>query len=178
VQYLLAHSATDNRTPVDFLIGACWREDENAVQALLHENPGVIASLTTQDQSNVATAARAGRLQVVRMMLDAGFGLEVPADDLNATALMYAATTGDAPMVEMLLRRGARVDVKNSYGGQPLGSAIYCAAHFNPDRATYAKTVRLLLDAGCVPLEEDLRLALEHHLDDIVDVLKDHGASL
>jgi ankyrin repeat protein len=178
VQYLLAHGATDNRTPADRLIGACWRQDLDAVRTILEEHPGVVASMTSREHSNVATAARAGRLKVVQLMLDAGLDMEVPADDLNATGLLYAATTGDAPMVEMFLRRGARIDVKHSYGGQPLGSAIYCAAHFNPDRTTYAKTVRLLLDAGCVPRAKDLELALEHHLDDIVDVLKEHGTSL
>jgi ankyrin repeat protein len=112
-------------------------------------------------------------------MLDAGFDIETPADDLDATALLYAATTGDAAMVELLLRRGARLDVKHKYGGQPLGSAIYCAAHFKTGQhTTYGKTVGLLLEAGCVARPEDLELALEHHLDDIVDVLKEHGTSL
>jgi len=114
---------------------------------------------------------------VVELMLDAGFDIEARADDLDATALLYAATTGDAAMVDLLLRRGARLDVKHKYGGQPLGSAVYCAAHFNAGRTTYGKTVRLLLDAGCIARPEDLELALEHDLDDIVDVLKEHGTT-
>jgi ankyrin repeat protein len=122
--------------------------------------------------------ARSGRLKVVELMLDAGFDIEARADDLDATAPLYAATTGDAAMVELLLRRGARLDVKHEYGGQPLRSAVYCAAHFNTGRTTYAKTVRLLLDAGCIARPEDLELALEHHLDEIVDVLKEHGTTL
>src|SRR3569833_3983090 len=105
-------------------------------------------------------------------MLDSGFDIEARADDLDVTALLYAATTGDAPMVELLLRRGAQVNVTHKYGGQPLGSAVYCAAHFNPGRTTYVKTIRLLLGAGGIATPEDLELALEHHLDDIVDVLK------
>jgi ankyrin repeat protein len=170
VEYLLAHGAADNRAPVDYLISACWREDEAAVRANLH------GTLLPRDHSNVATAGRAGRLKVVELMLDAGFDIEARADDLDATALLYAATTGDASMVELLLRRGARVDVKHKYGGQPLGTAVYCAAHFNTGRTTYGKTVRLLLNAGCTPRPQDLELALEYHLDDIVDVLKEHAA--
>src|SRR3569833_536287 len=166
VEYLLARGATDNRTPVDYLIGACWREDETAVRALMP------VKLLPRDHGNVATAARSGRLKVVELMLDAGFNIEARSVDLDATALLYAATTGDAPMVELLLRRGAQVNVTHKYGGQPLGSAVYCAAHFNPGRTTYGKTIRLLLDAGCIATPEDLELALEHHLDDIVDVLK------
>jgi ankyrin repeat protein len=172
VEYLLAHGATDNRAPVDYLIGACWREDEAAVHAIAH------AHLLPRDHANVAAAARSGRLKVVDLMLDAGFDIEARADDLDATALLYAATTGDAAMVELLLRRGARLDVEHKYGGQPLGSAVYCAAHFNTGRTTYGKTVRLLLDAGCIARPEDLELALEHDLDDIVDVLKEHGITL
>jgi hypothetical protein len=38
--------------------------------------------------------------------------------------------------------------------------------------------VRALLAAGGQIPPHSLELALEHHLDDIVEVLKEHGASL
>jgi ankyrin repeat protein len=171
-EYLLAHGAKDNRTTTDYMIGACWKEDENAVRALGPVN------LLPRDHGNVATAARSGRLKVVQLMLDAGFDIEARADDLDATPLNYAATTGDAAMVDLLLAHGARQGVTNKYGGTPISAAVYCAAHFNSGRGNYARVVRSLLAAGGEVPPHCLELALEHHLDEIVAALKEHGASL
>jgi ankyrin repeat protein len=111
-------------------------------------------------------------------MLEVGFDIEARADDLDATALHYAATNGDVPMVKLLLEHRARRDVKHKYGGAPLDTAVYCAASFRNDNGRYAEAVRLLLEAGDKATDDDLRFALEHDLDDIADVLKGHGASL
>ena len=170
VEYLLARGATDNRTPADYLIGACWREDEKAVRALLP------VKLLPRDHGNVATAARSGRLKVVELMLDAGFNIEARADDLDATPLGYAATTGDAPMVRLLLARGAQQGISNKYGGTPVDAAVYCAAHFNSGRGNYVQVVRALLAAGGEVPPHSLELALEYHLDEIAGVLEEYGA--
>jgi len=172
VEYLLTHGATDNRGPEDYLIAALWREDEQAVRANVH------AQLLPRDHGHVAHAARSGRLKVVQLMLDAGFNIEARADDLDATPLNYAATTGDAAMVDLLLARGAQQGPSNKYGGTPISTAVHCAAHFNSGRGNYARVVRSLLAAGGQVPPHSLELALEHHLDDIVEVLKEHGASL
>jgi uncharacterized protein len=139
---------------------------------------GAAPQLLPRDHGNVAHAARAGRLKVVQLMLDAGFDIEARADGLDATPLNYAATTGDAAMVDLLLARGARQDLTNKYGGTPISAAVYSAAHFNSGRGNYARVVRSLLAAGGHVPPNCLELALEHHLDDIVEVLKDYGASL
>ncbi len=113
-------------------------------------------------------------------MLDAGFNIEARADDLDATPLNYAATTGDAAMVDLLLARGAAAGCHyTSMAVQPISTAVYCAAHFNSGRrTTMREVVRSLLAAGGRSRRHSLELALEHHLDDIVEVLKEHGASL
>lgn len=176
VEYLLASGATDNRNVADYLVGACWREDENTVRTLLAATPGF--TLSAQDHSNLPTAARSGRLKVVQLMLDAGFNIEARSDDLDATGLGYAGTTGDAAMVELLLAHGAKLEVRNKYGGTPVSAAVYSAAHFNSGRNTYARAISLMLDAGGIAEAKELEVALEHSLDDIVDVLKQHGISL
>jgi hypothetical protein len=73
--------------------------------------------------------------------------------------------------------RGARQGPSNKHGGTPISAAVYCAAHFNSG-GNYARVVRSLLAAGGQVPPQSLELALEHHLDDIVEVLKEHGASL
>lgn len=178
VTYLLASGATDNRTPADRLIGACWREDADAVHSILQAHPDLVSSLTARDHANIATFARAGRVKAVQLMLDAGFNIEARADDLDATPLLYAATTGDAAMVELLIARGARLDVAHKYGGTPVRTAVYCAVHSNSGRGEYAQAIRLLLEAGDTARKADLELAREHHLDDVADILQAHGASL
>lgn len=178
VTYLLAQGAADNRTPQDRLIGACARADEDAARRILREHPDVARTLTERDQSNIATCAREGRLKSVQLMLEVGFDIEARADDLNATALQYAATNGDAAMVRLLLANHARRDTKHKYGGAPLDTAVYCAASFPNKTGQYAEAVRLLIEAGDKATEEDLRFAIENDLDDIADVLKVHGASL
>jgi ankyrin repeat protein len=178
VSYLLEKGAMDNRTPGDRLIGACARADEDAAHRILREHPNVVRTLTERDHSNFAARARESRLKSVQLMLDVGFDIEARADDLDATALHYAATNGDASMIKLLLEHHARRDVKHKYGGKPLDTAVYCAASFRSEPGHYAESVRLLLEAGDEATEDDLRFALEHDLDDVAEVLKAHGASL
>lgn len=178
VSYLLNKGATDNRTPQDRLIGACARADEEAAHRILREHPNVVRTLTKRDHSNLAALARASRLKSVQLMLDVGFDIEARADDLDATALLYAATNGDVPMLKLLLAHGAKLDVKHKYDGTPLGTAVYCAASFRNKTGVYAESVRLLLEAGDKATDDDLRFAVEHDLDDIADVLKRYGTSL
>ena len=178
VTYFLERGAVDNRTPIDLLIGACARADRELAEEIRRNHPDIAATLTGQDHHNLPAFARCGRLESVQIMLDAGFDLEARTDDLNATALLYASTNGDVPMIELLLRRGARVDVTHKYGGNPLGTAIYCAAYFTNPNGDYPRAVERLIDAGLPVTEEHLEFALEHELDEIGDVLKSHGAAI
>ncbi|MEJ1966577.1 MAG: ankyrin repeat domain-containing protein [Gammaproteobacteria bacterium] len=178
VSYLLANGAADNRTPGDRLIGACARADQEAARAIVEAHPDIVGTLTGLDHSNIATFARESRLGSVQLMLDVGFDIEARADDLDATALHYAATKGDVPMLRLLLAHGANLEVKHKYGGTALGTAIYCAASFRNEERRYAESVRLLLEAGSKATDEQLEFAVENDLDDVADVLKAHGVSL
>jgi ankyrin repeat protein len=178
VSYLLAKGAVDNRTPRDLLIGACARADEEATRRILREYSGVVETLTERDHGNIAALARQGRLTSVRLMLDTGFDIDSRADDLEATALHYAASNGDVAMAELLLSRGARFDLKHKYGGTPLATAIYCAANFRNEHGEYAAVVQLLIDAGEKVTNDRLEFAVANDLDEIATVLKAHGASL
>jgi ankyrin repeat protein len=178
VEYLSSKGAVDTRTPKDRLIGACAREDESAVRALLREHPGLIRTLNANDHSNIAAFARAGRLHTVRLMLDAGFDIEARADDLDATALLYAASNGNVAMIDLLIAHGARLDVRHRYGGSPLGTALYCAAHFANREADYPNAVLHLIEAGEPVEDEHLQFALAADLDEIASVLRSHAAAV
>lgn len=81
----------------------------------------------------LALAALLGRAEVVRLMLDAG---EDP-DRFNpdgyhsgATPLHHAAYQGHRGVVELLIERGARLDIRDtSYHGTPLGWAEHGGQH-------------------------------------------------
>jgi len=178
VGYFLRRGAMDNRTPKDRLIGACARADRNEAYRILQQYPALMESFTQQDHANLAAFARAGCLTSVELMLDIGFDVEARADDLNATAVLYAATTGDVPMLELLVRSGARLDVTHKYGGTPLGTAIYSAAYFMSPLGDYPRAVECLINAGAPIRDEHLAFATEHDLDEIAEVLKSHGAAL
>jgi hypothetical protein len=89
-----------------------------------------------------------------------------------------AATTGDVPMIDLLIARGARLDVKHKYDGSPLGTAIYCAANFTSSRGDYPNAVRHLIEAGEKPTQEELLFALTNDLDEIAAVLKSYGVTV
>jgi ankyrin repeat protein len=175
VELLLAHGAADNRGPRDYLIGACARGDRARAERLVAEHPGLIASLTPADQSNVAAFARAGNRAAVEIMLDVGFDIEAQADDMVCSALLYTAMGGQVELTRLLLERGANLAATHKHGGDALGTAIYCAANFRNPAGDYAGVVALLLDAGIEQREDQLPFALDHGLEDVAEVLIAHG---
>ncbi len=87
-------------------------------------------------------AALKDDLALARLLIPAGAPLNA-ATRINAlTPLYMAARNGSAPMIDLLLRAGAGVDIANDNGTTPL---MMAAAAGNPD------AVRLLLDHGANP---------------------------
>jgi ankyrin repeat protein len=178
VELLLEAGAKDNREPRDFLIGACARGHRGGVEQLLAAHPKLVASLTPNDHSCLSAFARAGNRAAVELMLDAGFDIEAKADDMVCSGYLYAAMNGDVAMTRLLLERGADLHAVHKQGGNALGTAIYCAAHFRNPAGDYAGTVDLLLDAGLKQREDQLPFTLDHGLEDIAEVLIAHGGEL
>src|SRR5690606_15798975 len=72
----------------------------------------------------------------------------------GATPLLRAARAGDAPMVELLLKHGADVDLPSAYGVTPLMAAagvefgLRVTRGRNRTEEGVLQTMQLLLDAG------------------------------
>jgi ankyrin repeat protein len=65
-----------------------------------------LAALSTQETPLIAVAKRHGRTSIARVLIDAGAKLDC-VDASAATALHWAANRGFAPLVRLLLLRGA-----------------------------------------------------------------------
>jgi uncharacterized protein len=68
-------------------------------------------------------AAREGHLDIVRLLLDAGAGIE-RADADGVTPLLMAILNGQIPVATYLLDRGADVRASDWYGQTPLFAAV------------------------------------------------------
>jgi outer membrane protein assembly factor BamB len=84
----------------------------------------LLSFLALDQEEDLREAARRGDLEKAKALLDAG----VPVDAKNrygATALFFAADRGHISMAELLLARGASVEVSDTfYGMTPLARAI------------------------------------------------------
>jgi len=123
--------------------------DEAAVNQLLSREPSLVSSLSENERASLAHAARNNDTRAVRVMLSAGWPVDVRGQHA-ATPLHWAAWHGNVEMVRELLRRDAPVDVKgDEYDGTPLHWAIYGSVHgWHCRTGDYAGTVETLIAAG------------------------------
>jgi hypothetical protein len=88
----------------------------------------------------VALSAQHGRLEIMRILLDAGEDpsrYNPPTNHSHSTPLHQAVISGRDAIVHLLVERGARLDIRDTiYNGTPLGWAEYCN---QPAIATYLR---------------------------------------
>jgi hypothetical protein len=149
---LARYGARDETASTDRFMGACLRGDGAAARRLLDADPGLLARLGDDDHQALIQAAELGRTGAVRLMLDLGFPAGArAADGDGATALHAAAGSGSTAAVELLLRRGADIEARDTtWSSTPLewaivGSGVRLGGNPDPD---WAGTVRALIDAG------------------------------
>jgi ankyrin repeat protein len=103
-------------------------------------------------------AARDGRLDMVRLLLDAGAGIE-QADANGITPLLSAITNNHPDVALYLIERGANIKVTDWYGRTPLWAAVETrnmdvdnASFVNSvDRAPFLPLIEQLLQKGADP---------------------------
>ncbi len=86
-------------------------------------------------------AARAGDVELLKPMLDAGLPVDL-ADSKGNTLLMLAAYYGEAAMVRFLLDHGAKPDQRNDRGQTPLSGVAFKGK---------LEVVKLLIERGADP---------------------------
>jgi ankyrin repeat protein len=121
------------------LARACDLGDGALFAALLARRPNLARTLSDDERRRLADAAQSNNAAAVRLMLAAGWPVDVRGDD-GATPLHSAAWLGNVEIVRELLRHGAPVEVR--------GDAYDAPHSWRKDEGDYAGTVEALLEAG------------------------------
>jgi len=132
------------------LLSACRQGDEALARDIAREHPGILASLTPDEQRVIADAAWNGNARAVALMLDLGFDPKVTGQD-SGTPLHLAAWEGSPETVAAILKHpDARtlLELRDAHhGGTPLGWCCHGSLHGNRSH-DHAGVARLLLAAG------------------------------
>ena len=134
---------SQDRAPDEQLILAVRGNQAAEVQRLLAQgaNPNADRIAGYEGRPALFHAATFGYVEIGRMLIDRGANVNFGADRGAVTPLMLAALNASAPMVALLIERGAAVDA-TAAGATALTEA---AQRGDPE------VLRLLLEAGADP---------------------------
>jgi ankyrin repeat protein len=120
---LARHGATRTAPALDEkerFIDTCFRLDRDGAAALLNAHPEYLQSADAMFE-----AAKRDRADVLALLLDLGFPLEIQ-DRTGKRALHEAAAHNALRAAAFLVERGAEIDPREStWGGKPIGWAAY-----------------------------------------------------
>jgi uncharacterized protein len=89
--------------------------------------------------NNIARAAEANDVAKVRTLISSGNNVNQAEEDSQRTGLHNSAINGNLQIAAILIKAGARIDVRDNLGNTPL---IYAADHDHLEMA------KLLMDVG------------------------------
>jgi hypothetical protein len=104
-------------------------------------------------------ASALGQREAVELLLRKG--VDASAADSDASAAHFAAAHGHMDIVRALLRHGASLETRNSYGGTVLDGTIWYARNAPIEGVDYGSVVRALLALGA---RVDVYPELEEHV--------------
>lgn len=164
-------------------IDAISSADAHAANAILAENPSLLASLPRQVHGHLAHAIFHERFDAADLMISLGFDPAAPGID-GGTALHAACWVGSVRMVERLLARGGvPLDARDpTHQSTPLGWAAFGSVHRRARGADYPAVADRLVDAGAditaVGNGEDRSLlAMARGNPAMQEALRRHGAA-
>jgi ankyrin repeat protein len=134
-------------SPSQRLIVAAWREDAAQVREILTANPNLEIG---PDAPAISQAAQNGKVETVRLLLEAGFDPKTPGMD-SGSALHVACWFGHLAVVKLLVDR-VPLDLRDAnHGSTPLGWACHGAQWCRNGNGDYPGVVEALLRAGAAP---------------------------
>jgi ankyrin repeat protein len=134
------------------LLVSCVLARRAEAEAIVARHPGIVSSLPPVDlellprycwETNTSYDA-------VRLMLDLGFPIAHPETSHGYSALHNAAWSGSADLVDLLISRGAPVDlVDPRYESTPLGFAMHdCLFEKRHPEGEFGRVAKSLIEAG------------------------------
>ena len=146
-EWLLAHGATNQLSPLEQFIAAAARGDRGAADAMLRAHPNLPRQLRHDHHVMLHRPAESGNAPALETMLACGFDARAKDKD-GVTALHRAAMAGHPEAVRVLLTFGAPVDALDGmFSAPPLVWAVEGRGHAQPG-ADHVAVARLLIDAG------------------------------
>ena len=136
--------------------------DRERALTLVRENPELIATFEEKDLLSLNEAAKRGKVEAVRTLLDCGFDIAFKGSgSWGSTPLHIAAWFGQAEMVKFLLSRGSPIDIPASSPVEslPLGWAAHGSRNCRNPNGDYPQVVRALLAAGANPSPDEAGMA-------------------
>jgi ankyrin repeat protein len=153
-------SARSGVTDTARFAGACMRADRDTAAGLAAADPGLVSRMEDGELAALVHAAEAGDETAVALMLDLGFPVGAQRPEDGGTALHAAAYAGSAPVVRLLIGRGANLEaLDGQWESTPLDWAIV-GSGYRPTSAPspdWVATVRVLVEAGAST--EDISLS-------------------
>ena len=144
---LWARSDDTTRLLVSCVLGR--RADAEAIVA---RHPGIMASLPAEDLELLPKYCweTNTNYEAVKLMLDLGFPVAQIERSHGYTALHNAAWAGSADLVDLLIARGAPVEVVDpSFQSTPLGFAMYdCLVEKRHPEGEFGRVAKSLIEAG------------------------------
>jgi hypothetical protein len=92
-------------------------------------------------------ACKFGRADVARYLLELGVDAASKDND-SMTALHWASARGLIDIIEILLAKGAPLEVRNTWGGTVVDSTAWFASNYPMPDADYPRVIEKLLEAG------------------------------
>jgi len=145
----LLYAKSDTKTR---LLVSCVLARRPEAEAIAAANPELVASLPSADLELLPRYCweTNTNCDAVKLMLDLGFPIAQTERSHGYTALHNAAWSGSAELVELLIARGAAVNVVDpGFQATPLGWAVHdwIVEKRHPE-GQFARVVKALIDAG------------------------------
>ncbi len=166
-------------SPARRLIAAAWMEDSEAVAEILAAHPNLGRDMGPEARA-IADAAQVGKVETVRLLLEAGLDPVAPGLD-SGSALHTASWFGYVDVVKILIGR-VPIDLKDAtHGSSPLSWALHGSANCRNPKGDYVAVVEILLKAGAdfnalANSKGVSMLAQAGSREDVKDVLRRYGA--
>ena len=137
------------------LAQACELGDEALFHQLLATRPNLVQTLSEAESRKVVDAAQNNNTQAVRLMLSAGWPVDVRGQH-GATPLHWASYHGNAEMLRVILAQHPPLEcLDENFDATPLGWAIHGSEHgWHCKTGNYPSSVEALLQAGAKLPEE------------------------